>query len=373
MDRIQTPRIIDDLKKKMVFLAGPRQVGKTFIAKQIAAEYQRPIYLNYDCVEHRDIIHSAAWLETTDLLVLDELHKMPDWKNYLKGIYDTRLEHLHILVAGSARLDIFDKIGDSLAGRYFLHRLLPFSPAELKQLGESFHLEHLLERGGFPEPFLAENAVEENRWRLQYINSILATDIFEFEKVENIKALRILFELLRMRIGSPISYQSLAEDVQVSPHTVKKYIEILEALYIVFRVTPFSKNISRSLLKEPKIYFFDTGLVKGDEGVRLENLAAVCLLKTVFAKVDYQAENYALHYMRTKDQQEVDFVLVKDDAIEKIIEVKNSNGEISKSLYQFSKKYQLSATQIVKNLRDERIMEGIDVIKAQRFLEALYL
>lgn len=120
MDRIQTTYIIKDLAKKMVLVAGPRQVGKTYLARQVAKEFNNPVYLNYDNIADRQIILNQAWLETTDLLILDELHKMPEWKNYLKGIYDTKSTHLQILVTGSARLDIFDKIGDSLTGRYFL-------------------------------------------------------------------------------------------------------------------------------------------------------------------------------------------------------------------------------------------------------------
>lgn len=372
MRRVQQELIIKDLQKKMVFITGPRQVGKTFLSKQIANEFQNPIYLNYDQITDREIIQRQAWLEKTDLLILDELHKMPGWKNFLKGVYDTKNSHLCILVTGSARLDTFDKIGDSLAGRYFLHRLLPLSPAELKQLNQPIHLESLLKKSGFPEPYLIDDIIEANRWRLQYTHSLLATDVFDFDKIQNIKALRTLFELLRIRVGSPISYQSLAEDIAISPHTVKKYIEILEALYVIFRVTPFSKNITRSLLKEPKIYFFDTGLVKG-EGEQLENLVAICLLKHVYASIDYKAENYQLHYLRTKDGIEVDFALVKENNIEKIIEVKTKNHEISKSLYGFHSKFQFPSIQIVKELRTQRQIDGISVLKLVEFLSDLYL
>ena len=373
MNRIQKSHIIKDLSKKMVLLAGPRQAGKTFLAKQVAQNYKSPVYLNFDSIEDRKIIQQQSWLDSTDLLVLDELHKMPGWKNYLKGLYDTKLQSLQILVTGSARLDIFDKIGDSLAGRYFLHRLLPFSSAELTQLAQPINLEDLINKGGFPEPYLAENIIESNRWRMQYINSLLATDVFEFDKVQNLGALKTVFELLRTKVGSPVSYQSISEDVSVSSSTVKKYIEILEALYVIFRVTPYSKNIARSLLKEPKIYFFDNGLVKGDKGAQLENLTAISLLKHVYGMIDYRAESYALHYLRTKDGQEVDFALIKDGKIEQIIEVKNSDHEISKSLYMFNKKYDLSAIQLVKDIRQERVVDGIKVMRVIHFLSDLFL
>ncbi|OGT64570.1 MAG: hypothetical protein A3J38_02105 [Gammaproteobacteria bacterium RIFCSPHIGHO2_12_FULL_45_9] len=373
MRRIQLSTIEKDLNKKMVLLAGPRQVGKTFLSKQLIEKFKHSLYLSYDQVQDRAMIHAQNWLNTTELLVLDELHKMPDWKNYLKGLYDTKLPGLRVLITGSARLEIFDKVGDSLAGRYFLHRLLPLSPAELHQLKHPISLDHLLNQGGFPEPFLAEDNIEANRWRLQYINSLLTTDVFDVDSIHNIQALRTLFELLRSRVGSPLSYQSLSEDLGVSPSTVKKYVAILEALYVIFRVTPFSNNIARSLIKEPKIYFFDTGLVKGDAGARLENMVAVCLLKQVYAKVDLLGESYRLHYLRTKEGQEVDFALVKDDTIEQMIEVKYSDGDISRSLYTFRKKYGFDAVQLVKELRLERQVDGITVRKAEAFLAELFL
>lgn len=377
MKRAQTSNIIKDLSKKIGIIVGPRQVGKTYLSKQIANEFKNPLYLNYDHVEDREMINKLGWLPKTDLLILDELHKMPGWKNYLKGLFDTKPTHLHLLVTGSARLEIFDKIGDSLAGRYFLHRLLPLSPAELSQVGATIHFDTLLQEGGFPEPYLAADINDAHRWRLQYINSMLSTDVFDFDIIQNIRALRTVFELLRMKVGTPISYQSIAEDVAISPNTVKKYIEILEALFIVFRITPFSKNIARSLLKEPKIYFYDNGLVKSGNdsgtGAKLENLVAICLLKHVYAKVDYKAENYSLNYLRTKDGQEVDFALIKDDQIEQIIEVKNSSTEISKSLYGFHTKYKLPSIQIVKDIRNERLDGDIQVVNAKTFLSELFL
>jgi predicted AAA+ superfamily ATPase len=373
MQRIQLNQILKDLTKKMVFLAGPRQVGKTFIAKEVGRHYKHSLYLNYDELADRKLIKNQTWLTNTDLLILDELHKMRGWKNYLKGLYDTKPEKLHILVTGSARLDILGKVGDSLAGRYFLHHLLPLSLSELKQTQQTINLDQLLTRGGFPEPYLTAETVDAERWRLQYSDAILTGDVFEVENLQSIQALRLLFELLRTKVGSSISYQSLAEDIGISPITVKKYINVLEILYVVFRVTPFSKNIARSLIKEPKIYFFDNGLVKGDVGAQLENLTAVSLLKHVYAKIDYAAERYSLYYLKTKEAVEVDFALAKDNKIEQIIEVKHTDSDISKALYNFHKKYHFPAVQIVKELRHERQTDQIKVLKAESFLTQLAL
>ncbi len=373
MQRYQKAAIIADLKKKMVLLAGPRQAGKTTLAKEIAEEFNSAIYLNYDSAKDKKIIEEEAWLASNELLIFDEIHKMPNWKTYLKGVYDTKPSQQKILVVVSARLEVFNQAGDSMAGRYFLHRLMPFSPAELHRIGKNRSLDRFLERGGFPEPFLCDDPVDAKRWRLQYMDSLLRVDVLDFENIHNLKAIRLVFDLLRERAGSPISYSSIAEDVSISPNTVKKYISILEALYVVFRVVPFSKNIARSLLKEPKIYFFDTGLVNGEPGVKFENFVGVCLFKHVLGKIDYQAENYSLCYLRTKEQKEVDFALVKDGKIERLIEVKYASQNLGSGISYFHQKYQLPSTQIVKELKRERREQSIEIVSGDTFLNGLYL
>ncbi len=363
--------IINDLQKKMVFLTGPRQVGKTWLAKEIAKSIPQSLYLNYDSAEDRKIIRNEAWLDKTRLLILDEIHKMNGWKNYLKGVYDTRPDHMMILVTGSARLEMMRQSGDSLAGRFFRYRLLPLSPAELSNLNEPFIFDRFLERGGFPEPFLAKDSVDADRWRMQYIDGLIRTDIFDFEKIQDFRAMQMLLNLLSSRTGSPVSYTSLAEDIQVSSNTVKKYIQILESLYIIFKVTPFSKNIARSILKEPKIYFFDTGLVKGDEGARFENMVALCLLKHVYALFDLQGKDCSLGYVRTKDGAEVDFCLVRNNQPELLIEAKVSDSNPSKALLNFHQRYAIPAIQLVLHLKREKKEKGIEIRKAESYLSSL--
>lgn len=372
MNRAQLSFILKDLNKKMVLLVGPRQSGKTWLAKNIATHYLNPLYLNYDSNIDREIMQNEAWAPKTDLLIFDELHKMPDWKNYLKGVFDTKSEKMHLLVTGSARLDVFKRVGDSMAGRYFLHHLLPLSPAELITCGVlDYDLDLLIERSGFPEPFLAESAVEGRRWRTLYVEDMIGIDVLDFENITHLRAFKTTFDLLRQKVGSPISYASIAEDVQISPTTVKKYIEVLEALYLIFRITPYSKNIARSLLKEPKIYFFDPGLVQSGEGAVLENFVAVCLLKHVYAQRDCAAEPYQLHYLRTKDQEEVDFALVVNDQIKQILEVKLSDASLSKTLFKFHHKYQLPAIQLVHRLKHETERSGVSILSVKKYLESL--
>ncbi len=373
MYRKQTKQILKDLDKKIVFIIGPRQVGKTWLAKEIGKKFQKTVYLNYDRLEDRDIIRDEAWLKSTELLILDELHKMPGWKNYLKGVYDTKEERQKILVTGSARLDTFRQSGDSLAGRFYIHHLLPFSMSELKDEEIGQGIERFLERGSFPEPFLAKNKTEAKRWRSQYIDGLIRVDILDFEKIHDFKAIQTVFELLRINAGSPISYSSIARDVQISPITVKKYIQIFEALYIVFRVVPHSRNVARSILKEPKIYFFDNGLVIGDDGAKFENFTALSLLKHVYGKNDYTGDQYELKYFRTKDGKEVDFAIIKNNRIQRIIEAKKSDKQLSKNLKFFADKYKLKATQVVKELKRERSVNNIEILKAENFFKELFL
>lgn len=374
MKRVQADWIFRDLKKKMVFLAGPRQVGKTWLAKEIGKRFENTLYLNYDHLPDREIIKKEAWREKTDLLIFDELHKMPEWKNYLKGVFDTRPPHLAILVTGSARFDFLRQTGDSLAGRFFTHRLLPFSLCELDKTEYRGGLGRLLERGGFPEPLLAESAVDARRWRQNYIDGLIRTDVFDVENIHNLRGMQLLLAMLRQRVGSQVSFTSIGRDIGISPVTVIKYVQVLEALCIVFRVTPFTRNIGRSLLKEPKLYFYDNGMVDNGAGPAFENTTAVSLLKHAWALNDHRAEEWSLNYLRTKEGREVDFCLVKDGRIRTIVECKAADAELSPQLVYFSRKYGLQAVQLVAELRHER-KEGdrIEVRRAENYLKELYL
>ena len=297
---------------------------------------------------------------------------MPKWKNYIKGVFDTKPDFQKIIVTGSARMEFLRQTGDSLAGRYFRHRLLPFSLAEISDIYPTT-IEKFLERGGFPEPFLADNIADSDRWRMQYIDGLIRTDVLDFEKIHDFRAIQLVLELLRNRVGSPVSYNSIAEDVGIAPNTVKKYIQIFESLYIIFRITPYSKNIARSLIKEPKIYFFDTGMVKGDKGIKFENFIAVSLLKHVYAINDYEGKYAELKYFRTKDGEEVVFCIVIDNNPIKMIEVKFADKTLSKALIKFHEKYNIPGIQLVHHLRQEREEKGIQIYKAFDFLKNLKL
>jgi uncharacterized protein len=381
MKRYLYSHILEDLKKKMVFITGPRQIGKTYLAKQVMEEFNKPQYLNYDNINDHRIIKNMSWAQNTDFIVFDEIHKMKDWKNYIKGVYDSKQSHQSILVTGSARLDTFRQTGDSLAGRYLHLRLNPMSVKEVSGRTPSHYdsVELLNNFGGFPEPMMSainlENekaVVESARWRNQYFTDVIREDILDFSRINEIGTMKILIQQLRSRVGSPLSYNALAEDLQVSPNTIKKYVQILESLYIIFLIHPFHKNIARSILKMPKVYFYDTAYIEGDPGNRLENTVAVSLLKYVQYLNDVKGENIHLHYLKTKENKEVDFVIVRNGKPVQFLEVKYSDKELSPSLNYFAVRFKsIEAIQLVHNLHQNETINGINITKAGEWLSEL--
>jgi uncharacterized protein len=375
---------IEDLRKKMLFLTGPRQVGKSTLAAQILDQAKlsgaaRGQLLNWDTPLDRDLIARSAWSHDKGLLVFDEIHKMKAWKTFLKGAWDGRAKGQQILVTGSARMDTFRQGGESLAGRYFALRLHPFSVKELvsfQSASPADAMAHLLERGGFPEPCFASSGRSAARWRQQYAADLIREDVLEMSRVQEIKTLQLFVQLLRERVGSPIKVSNLAQMLQISPTTAARYLDILEALNVVFRVTPWHRDISRSLLKEPKIYFYDIGMVLGDVGAKLENLVACSLHKHVQYLQDVEAQQVGLHTIRDKEGHEIDFVLSLSSgstaSLTDLIEVKTSQTSTSDYMQRVVEKFPATkATQLVAKLRQPAQHGKIAVVDAADWLTAL--
>ena len=308
MKRYLEKYILEDLKKKIVLLTGPRQTGKTTLSKMLITGFD---YFNYDNSEDRLSLLQKSWDRSKNLIIFDELHKLKNWKSWLKGIYDTEGVPPTIIVTGSAKLDVYRKVGDSLAGRFFQFRLHPLDLKEINNIlkPENLHaeLDKLLNTGGFPEPFLNGRSRFYKRWKKSHLDIIIKQDLIDLENVQQITLIETLIQLLKKQVGSPVSYSSLARDLQCSDKTIKRWLTILENMYVIFRVPPFHKNIARSILKSPKFYFYDTGQVVGDSGAKLENLVACALLKEIHYLEDCHGEEKFLYYLKNKDGREVDF------------------------------------------------------------------
>jgi hypothetical protein len=383
MKRYLDQQIANDLNKKLVILTGPRQVGKTTLSRQLLTDKDSFQYLNWDISSDRRILQEGSWSQQVPLLIFDEIHKMPNWKIWLKGIADSRLAQIantdgqaqKILITGSARMDTFRQSGESLAGRYFSWRLHPISVKELVDFGgmnADQALDHLLIRGGFPEPCLAETDSDANRWRQQYFTDLIREDILEFSRIQEVNTMRLFVEMLRDRVGSPLSLASLARDLSVTQPTLKKYLDILEALFIVFVIHPWHSNVARSLLKAPKVYFYDNAFVRGDSGIQFENAVASMLQKHVHIQEDSQGISSGLHYIRTKDDAEVDFAISEDQALTHLIECKLSDSSLSPALLRFSNQFpNAKAVQLVKNIRQEEQRGSIQIAKAAGWLSRL--
>ena len=373
MKRYLLQYIKDDLQNKLILLTGARQVGKTTLAEMLGEGYQ---YLNYDLAEHRKVLHNKSWDRKSKYLIFDEIHKMKEWKRWLKGIYDTEKLSPPIIVTGSAKLDTYKKVGDSLAGRYFQFRLHPLDIEECVTeltMEPSDVFRRLMDMGGFPEPFLKGSIRYYNRWKSSHLDIILRQDLIDLESVSDIKSIEILIDLMSNQVGSTISYSSLARNLEVSDKTVKRWLGILENLYLLFSIKPFSKKITKSILKSPKYYFYDNGRVQGGEGARFENLVALSLHKYVSFQKDCYGRDLELAFLRKKDGKEIDFILTEKNSPLIMIECKLSNSTPSKNFILFEEELgDCRKLQLLADLQqDLTFPNGVEVRRADKWLAQL--
>lgn len=383
----------------MVFLMGPRQVGKTTLGMSFLDTSDHSCYFNWDRLDHRllflegpqALAKQAGLFElkaSKPVLILDEIHKYKKWKTFLKGFFDSYEHYAKMIVTGSAKLDTYKKGGDSLMGRYFYYRIHPLSVAEITSpivIDEEIRKkpleikkedwESLIHFGGFPEPFTQRSKEFSHRWQKTRRDQLLKEDIRDETKIQEVALLEILTEFLRLQAAQSMDYQSLAKKIGVTIDTIKRWIEVLKSFYYCFSIQPWSKNISRSLIKEPKIYLWDWSLVE-EEGHRLENLVACHLLKAVHFWNDRGMGEYGLYYLRNKEKIEVDFVVIKNGNPWFIVEVKSKTRGCSPSLFHYQQElntphaFQLSfeAPFVDRNCFEEK---GPIVVPAKTFLAQL--
>lgn len=382
--------ISEEIKERMVFIGGPRQVGKTTMANQIAHKYfpGRSQYLNWDYRPDRRSILNFEFGAENELFIFDEIHKYKDWKNYLKGFYDKHKQKIKIMVTGSSRLDIYRRGGDSLLGRYRYYRLHPLSLEELVGIKEEVEVfkpikfpkdnekcvkifEDLFKFGGFPEVFLKKDEVFLRKWHIERIDRIIKEEIRDLENIREISMMEALIELLPSRVSSMVSLNSIREDLEVSFKSVRLWMDILERFYYLFRVYPYHSVKIKSLKKEPKLYLWEWSEIS-DEAKRFENMVASHLLKYVHYLSDVEGYRAELFYLRDVEKREVDFLVTINKKPWFCVEAKLSKEEFNRSIEYFSKKLDIPFSYQVIKGEDIDIMKGdIRVISATKFLTGL--
>ena len=382
-----------DRHRQMALVSGPRQVGKTTTCRSVSNEY-----LNWDDADDRRLLlrgpASIAQALQLDALrakppvaTLDELHKYSKWKALLKGFFDSYSDRVRLIITGSSRIDIFRRGGDSLMGRYFLYRMHPWSVAESLRTElpkkethapEEVRLadwDALWEHGGFPEPFLRRDTRFTRRWRSLRYEQLSREDLREVARVSDLGTLETLMQILAEYSAQQLIYSNLAREIQVSVDTVKRWIDLLARLHYGFLVRPWSRNVAKSLRKEPKWFLRDwSGVV--EDGPRAETLVACHLLKAVEAWTDLGFGDFELRYLRDKQKREVDFLVVKDRKPWFLVEVKMHDQTLSPSLGYFQAQTNAQHSfQVVMNLPYQqadcfRIHRAV-VVPAKSFLSQL--
>ncbi len=355
------PRTYDSLlaehlanHRQMALVSGPRQVGKTTTCRLRASAY-----VNWDDLDDRELILAGPGRlvdvlgldrlsETVPMVLFDELHKFPRWKQFLKGFFDTHADRVRIAVTGSSRMTVFRRGGDSLMGRYFPYRMHPFSIAEtiVRELPDPERIvrpprsvdaqefDALWLHGGYPEPFLKRDARFSRRWQSLRLQQLVKEDVRDFTQVQHLDQLEIMVRMLIDRSARQLVYGNLARQVRVSVDTARRWVAALCDLHLGFLVQPWFSNVSRSLRKEPKWYLRDWAAIR-DTGQRAETFVACHLLKAVEGWNDMGLGDFQLGYLRDKEKREVDFLVARDGRPWFLVEAKHGDESMSPSLKRF--------------------------------------
>jgi len=370
--RYLSPFVEEDLKSKMVFVGGPRQVGKTTFSLSFLPKGNEKhlAYLNWDDIDDKGLIKRGDIPPDEPLIIFDEIHKYARWRNLIKGFYDTRKSDHSFIVTGSARLDYYSKGGDSLQGRYHYYRLHPFSLLELNTDPTQSDLQTLLNFGGFPEPLLKAEKFEWRRWQRERLHRVIHEDIRDLEQLREISLLELLADELPNRVGAPLSIRNLSILLEIAPKTCKKWIAILDQMYYSFRISPYGAPKIRAVKKEQKLYLWDWSVL--DEiGYKFENLVACQLLKYCHLREDTEGYNMELQFIRDTDKREIDFVVLQDKKPLFAVECKTGEKQLSPAIPYFRDRTDIPAFYQVHLGEKDVLNNGIRIMPFVKFCKEL--
>jgi len=357
-----------DLGERMVFVSGPRRVGKTTFALGFLSDptAKNPAYMNWDDNRARAMLLDGRLPPGKGTIVLDEVHKFSRWRNLVKGFFDTMHPDRSFIVTGSARLDFYRKGGDSLQGRYHHYRLHPFTLPELGRGAGAEEARLLMRFGGFPEPLLKGEDRFWRRWQRERMQRVVYDDLRDLERVREISLLELLVRELPGRVGAPLSIARLAGLVQVSHETAERWIEIFERLCVCFRVPPLGGRRIRAVRKEQKLYMWDWSAVVG-EGPRFENMVASHLLKYCHLAEDADGRDMELRYVRDTDGREVDFVVLGDGSPLFAVECKIGASPPDRPMRYFKERIGAPRFFLVHMGREDHVERGVRVLPFPAF------
>jgi predicted AAA+ superfamily ATPase len=315
----------------VIGLIGPRQSGKTTLMKSMFPEYK---YINLESPDVRSFIESdpAGFIKSQHNVMIDEVQRMPELLSYIQAAVDERQRMGDFIISGSENLLMSEKISQSLAGRAAYATLLPLSISELMASGnEREDLYGQILRGFYPAVY--SRNVSPFTYYDQYVATYVERDLKNISNIRNLSLFRKFLALLAGRIGQVVNYQSLSNDVGVSPKIIESWISVLEACYLVIRLRPYHSNFGKRYIKSPKIFFTDTGLACYLLGIRdRETLSKHYLIGGLFEnlcimdihkRILNTGSNASLYFFRDSNHNEVDLII--DTGIPQIpVEMKSS-------------------------------------------------
>jgi len=331
----------------IVTIIGPRQSGKTTLAKMTFPDYR------YCSLEDPDIRQFAtedprAFLsEYSHNIIFDEIQRTPELLSYLQGIVDEDNSKGKFILTGSYQLKLRAEVIQSLAGRTAILTLLPLSISELSAIDKTISRDELLYQGAFPRVY--NDNLSPTRAYSNYYQTYIERDVRQLINLKNVAIFEKFIKLLAGRVGQVVNLNSLSNDVGVSNTTLKEWLSVLEASFIIIKLEPYFENFGKRVIKSPKIYFTDTGLlcylldidskkmVRRDPliGQIFENLIVLEAIKTRFN----QGLNPNIYFFRDTNGLEVD-ILFKQGAQLTPVEIKSSftfNKTFNKSIHKFQK------------------------------------
>lgn len=307
-------------KYPVIALTGPRQSGKSTLSRHLFPDY---LYVNLESPQSREFAENdpeSFFRKYPGRVILDEIQNVPSLFSYIQVIVDKKKIMGDFIITGSSQFKLSEQITQSLAGRVSILKLLPLSLDELNQTNFKEDFFKLSHKGFYPA--LYDREIDSQDYYSDYMQTYIERDVRSLINVKDLKVFQTFLKLCAGRVGSLVNYTSLGNDVGVSRETIKSWLNVLEASYITYQLSPFFKNVNKRLIKSPKLYFYDVGLLSYLLGISttesfethplrggiFENLIISDLMKQYFN--EHKTPDF--YFYQDNKGLEVDLVFIKN-------------------------------------------------------------